>query len=554
MSRRRDLAHPHVVTDGLLGFGAPGAVLLGVLVVLGLLGWLWVVGQLEAARIGATRTGPWLEQLSDIGAAWTPRLETTRLWKLAAASYAVVVWVALTATLVVVRRRGSSPREVRWATSRELVAADLTVAEPTPGRIIVGRSGRRLVATPSTHSLIVFGPSGSGKTAALGAPGLLEWEGPAVVSTVKTDLLAITREARAERGEILVYDPLDRLEDPNRCGWDPLSRCDTYEGAQALAAALVSLSDFGRVDKGDFWQSSAESLLAPLLLAARWGQTSIREVRRWLNLTDWDTPRQFLHADPEAAESLLGATEQTPTDTALSYVATARVALRAYETPAAVESTRLLSQVDLNLLLDGHQTLYLVGDEDDQRRLRPLFVGLIDAIMRHAAKRVNRGIRAEDPLLVMLDDAANSAPLQELDRYASTARDRGIQLVTIWQDLAQIEERFGTHPARTIVNNHQGKVLLPGVTDQRLLEYMSSLLGEERIVQRSGSTGRGHRIAETESWRSLATPDELRRLPEDRAVLVHGSTRPARIDLRPYYTDKRWRHLADRWRPARPAH
>lgn len=168
--------------------------------------------------------------------------------------------------------------------------------------------------------------------------------------------------------------------------------------------------------------------------------------------------------------------------------------------------------------------------------------------MRHAANRVNRGVRAGRPLMVLLDEAANSAPLQDLDRYAFVSRDRGVQLVTVWQDLAQIEDRYGRDRARTILNNHQAKVVLSGVTDRGLLEYLSGLLGDERILQRS-TTGRASNLSESETWRPLATVDELRRLPTDRAVLVHTSTRPARIRLRPYYRQRQWRKLADRWQP-----
>lgn len=551
MTRRRELERPHVVGGGLAGFGGPGLALAAVVLLAGLAGTVYLVGQVEAGRTGATYHGPLLAHLADVGGAWQPQLNSARLWAIAGGAYATVLWLAVTA-VVWLRGRRDRPREVRWAQPRDLKRAGLTAAGPQPGRVIVGRAGRRrLVATPPTHSLVVFGPSGSGKTSAFAVPAVLEWDGPAVVSSVKTDLLHITRQPRGQTGPVLVYDPLDRLEDPQRCGWNPLDRCETYPGAQALAAALMSLSDFGRVEHGDFWQASAQSLLGPLLLAARRAGAGIREVRRWLNTGDWDTPGQWLADDPEAAEALTGATAHTPRDTALSYVATARVALRAYETPAAVASTTLVPQVDLDALLDGRQTLYLVGDEDDQRILRPLFVGLVDAIMRHAARRVNRGHRADKPLLVLLDDAANSAPLQDLDRYAAVCRDRSIQLVTVWQDLAQIEDRYSHDRARTIVNNHQAKMLLPGVTDRNLLDYISGLLGEERIIQHTSSTdGRpGSGLSASEAWQPLATPDELRRLPADRAVLVHGSNRPARLRLRPYYHQAQWRHLGSRWRP-----
>jgi type IV secretion system protein VirD4 len=555
MSRRDLEQRPHVVGSPLADFGTPGLALVVVLLAGCMLGVIYLVGQMQAARSGADYVGPLLAHLADIGAAWDPALDSSRLWAIGGGVTVAGWWVLLTGVLMW-RARRNRHREVRWARTRDLTDADLTVDGPQPGRLIVGQSGRKLVATPRSHSLIVFGPSGSGKTAGFAAPGLLEWDGPAVVSSVKTDLLRITRDERAKAGQTLVYDPLNRLDDVARVGWDPLAQCDTYEGAQALSSALVSLSDFGRVEKGDFWQSSAQSLLAPLLLAARRGSCSIREVRRWLNLAEWDTAREFLADDPEARESLIGATDKTPRDTALSYVATARVALGAYASPAAVESTTMLPQLDLDALLDGRQTLYLVGDEDDQKLLRPLFVGLIDAIMRRAALRTNRGQRAGRPLLVLLDEAANSAPLQDLDRYASVARDRGVQLVTIWQDLAQVEERFGADRARTIANNHQAKVILPGVTDRDLLEWVSRLLGEERILTRSGSNrvaGSGPNWSEQETFQPLITIDELRRMPPGKAVLLHGTTRPARIDLRPYYRSKQWRHLADRWQPAERA-
>src|SRR5690606_38207663 len=94
----------------------------------------------------------------------------------------------------------------RLATARDL--APLIVDGPQPGRFILGRVGRHLVATedrrlsPAANrrtrrrqgdrgAVALIGPARSGKTTAAIA-AILEWTGPAVLASVKTDLLAAT--------------------------------------------------------------------------------------------------------------------------------------------------------------------------------------------------------------------------------------------------------------------------------------------------------------------------------------------------------------------------
>src|SRR6266545_895686 len=61
-----------------------------------------------------------------------------------------------------------------WAGNRELRL--LTVREPEPGRVILGRTPGafgRLLAAEDCHSVLVFGPTGSYKTSALVIPAVL---------------------------------------------------------------------------------------------------------------------------------------------------------------------------------------------------------------------------------------------------------------------------------------------------------------------------------------------------------------------------------------------
>ncbi len=136
----------------------------------------------------------------------------------------------------------------------------------------------------------------------------------------------------------------------------------------------------------------------------------------------------------------------------------------------------------------------------------------------------------------MLDEAAHIAPLPELDGLAATCASHGIQLVTIWQDLAQVRGRYGARAA-TVLNNHRAKLFLPGIADPDTLDYASRLIGDEEVTLPSVTrdpTGR-RSTTSTTGPRRLLPPEELRCLPPGRGVLVYGTLPPVRLQLRPWW-------------------
>jgi type IV secretion system protein VirD4 len=195
--------------------------------------------------------------------------------------------------------------------------------------------------------------------------------------------------------------------------------------------------------------------------------------------------------------------------------------------------------IDPTGLLDGNDTLYLCAPAHDQRRLRPLFATLVAQVIEAAYERSGRrGEPLDPPLLVVLDEAANVAPLAELDVLASTAAGHGVQLVTVWQDLAQLQARYGPR-AGSVVNNHRVKVFLSGIADPATLEHASSLIGETELrtlattVDASGATS----CTDSPTVRRLAPADALRRVPPGDAVVVSGHLPPIRLGLRPWQDD-----------------
>src|SRR5207302_10038209 len=120
------------------------------------------------------------------------------------------------------------------------------------------------------------------KSAGLAVPAMLEWKGPAVASSIKTDLLSATLGRRQRVGPVFVYDPF-RLAGVRAHTWSPLEAARTWDGALEVAWRLAAAGalDQRSVEGGDFWAVAAEQRLAPLLFAAARTGMGIDSVVRW---------------------------------------------------------------------------------------------------------------------------------------------------------------------------------------------------------------------------------------------------------------------------------
>jgi type IV secretion system protein VirD4 len=454
------------------------------------------------------------------------------------------------------RRRRARGRE-RAASEAGQASASSSAAPAGGGRLALGRSHGRLLYTEQRHALVAFGPPQSGKSAGLAVPALLEWDGPAVASSIKTDLLASTITRRRELGDVFVFDPFALSADQSHT-WSPLAGVRSWDGALEMAWRLAAAGELDQkgVDGGDFWAIAAEQRLAPLLYVAARTDAGMDAVVRWTygqgareldaavsELTGSARDESEL-ADAHAAYDALRAFETQADRTRSSIEATAQGVLRAYRFERVLRSARGC-EITADGLLDQRATLFLIGDAKASKLLRPIFLALLSEIVDRAYERATlAGGRLALPLLLCLDEAGNVAPLPNLGEVASTAPSHNIQLVSIFHDLAQARSRYGRQ-AETVVNSHRARMLLPGVGDLDTLRYFSSLAGEEEIRDTTRTTGAGGSNRTTgRRRRPLIAPEQLRQLPQGQALLLYGRIPPTRLTLRMWFADRRLKRLA----------
>jgi type IV secretion system protein VirD4 len=435
------------------------------------------------------------------------------------------------------RRRKAGLPASGFATRRQLGA--LLVRRPTGDRIVLGKLGGSQIAAERLQSVLVVGPSQSGKTRSLALPAIVEWDGPVLATSVKSDLVSETLSRRAALGEVAVFDPTGCSRGVPAAGWSPLTGATSWSSARRTADSLCSLGrrDGGMEDAG-FWYSCAERLIAPLLLAACLRGGSMAMVVRWLEEEDMAEPMLTLESlGQEEAARTAHSTDCMEERQRSSVFSTARSVLDAYADPAVAASEQLTPLLSGAWLLGGNtRSLYCCAPAREQQRLSPVFVALVREVLDAAFEAASLGeTPLEPPLLVVLDEAANVAPLPDLDTILATAAGHGVQLLTVWQDLAQVEARYGPRWA-TVVNNHRAKVICPGVADPRTLEIVSTLAGEAETLQRSRSKAFDGSVTETETASLLpaAPAGWIRRLPEQHLLIVYGRLPPAVVLMRPF--------------------
>lgn len=499
---------------------------------------------------------------------WTSTVAVT----LAAAALAGVL-----ARLLRRSRVGTLPRSPLGVDSRARFAARadlgaLVMRGAEPGRFLLGRTGRATLATeaPPTPvgrararrrsgvgdrgAVALIGPSRSGKTSAA-ISGILTWDGPAVLSSVKADLLAATAGWRRRLGEVRVYDPT-RTTGADSASWSPLASATTTLGAQRAARALCEAAPRGDDVKGGlgYWLAQTEILLSGLLWIGAHAGADMGRVCEWVLVQDRPTSgapgeirtaldallasdnRVVAEEAARAAQAVMSIWAMED-ETRSSVYGTAQTVVWPWADPGVADASKGES-LSLPWLVSGANTVYLCAPLDDQARLAPAFGGLLNDLVKHVYLHVAATGRPLDPPLLVVIDEAGNTPLRSLPQYASTLAGLGVVLVTVWQSIAQIEAAYGRQ-ADTVLTNHLSKVFYRGLSDPAAFRYVGAVLGEVEVETRSrthaGSATPSESHATTRE--PLVAPHMVRQMPAGDALLIHGSLPPIHLRSQPYWED-----------------
>jgi type IV secretory pathway TraG/TraD family ATPase VirD4 len=424
-----------------------------------------------------------------------------------------------------------------WAVPTDL--RRLWVHGPVSGRPYLGVIGRlptRTLAAELEVQPMVIAPPRSGKSTGFVIPWLLDHDGPALVLSTKRDIYDETAARRGCIGRVWVYDPFG--EQPST-GFTPLTPASTWAGAIRTGEALASAAHPDQSNAAnEFWDKEAASMLAALLHAAALGGHGMSEVIRWLDARSFERPIEILEASAAGAAALqLEGVKRRDERNRETTVMAALNLLRVYRYPQVAASAT--GKLTPERFLDGAaNTIYVVAAGHEQEPLRPVILALLSAVYEHAIVKARRDGTLDPRLFILMDEAANIAPVRNLASWLSQCGDHGIVIATIWQSIAQIDQRYGRAARDAICAASTAQVFIPPLAEPTSAGYLTALLGDEPVANASNS-GPSRQTLSVSHQKAAPSP-WLRQIGRGQAVLIYRDLPPAIVTAPGWFEDPRF--------------
>jgi type IV secretion system protein VirD4 len=425
------------------------------------------------------------------------------------------------------------------------LAANLDLPWPTPdpqpvwpatfSGAYLGWGKRGPIFTGPEHPALIIGPPRSGKTSAVIIPALTLWHGPAVVTSTKPDILAVTAAHRSRIGTVWHWDPTGTTPTPpgtTPLRWSPVPGCADWDIAVARTWALATAARPNPTGDSTHWIERAQALLAPLLHAAAVADTDLAAVTTWLHTRDALRPLGLLtgRTGSEIAHQLLTGILATDPREQSGIWSTADGLLAAYRTCTTLTAASQ-PNFDPAAFAASNDTLYITAPSDTQAQHAPLICALLDQLRHTITTRTSPW----PPMLWALDEVANIAPLPTLPSVVADGGAQGLLVLAALQDLSQARQRWGT-AADGFLTLFPTTLALPGIADPVTLKTITTIAGQIDRPQTTTTHGWHNNSRSTTTRKEPLLPEHHIAQGTPGQALAIQTARPARLILTPWHT------------------
>jgi type IV secretion system protein VirD4 len=413
------------------------------------------------------------------------------------------------------------------------------------------------------HCLVVA-PTRAGKGVGYVIPNTLLFNGSIVVLDVKGEIFeATSRHRQAEGDAVYRFSPFDFEHPTHR--YNPLERVARIANLEQRYTELAKISDYfltvsDKGTAGDFLTEGRELFVAAGLLAIERSKPTIGEISRILFGRGATQEVYGEHAEevkhPNAAQTFrkfAGYSDRTLSSHA-SVLGGAGMTL--WNNPAVDRAT---SGNDFSFadLRKRPMSIYVVVNADDIRTLSPLvrlFFGELIATMRSTLPDP----KFEPwPVMVMLDEFDQLGPMPIVEQALKQLAGHGARVSIITQSIPGLDNIYGEN-VRLSLESAAGMKLYLAANDKKTAGEISDALGKTTKLSVSDSVSRDRDFMQRRSVsrrmeeRPLLTPDEVRRLSPDQAILIPERQNPLLVHRIVYFQDPTFKKLFDAQKGALP--
>lgn len=445
------------------------------------------------------------------------------------------------------RRPGEEYGSAKWGNAREL------------NKRYADQNGKNVILTKRVSigldgykhrrnlNILVVGGSGSGKTRFFCKPGIMSVNCSYLIVDPKGEMLRSTGYLLKEEGyDIKVFDLIHPRQSD---GYNPFTYIRDDPDVLKLMDNLVKNTTPPKGASNDpFWEKAEIALDSALMLYLLYEAPAeeqnfemlmfMLECARVMEEDEqYQSPLDLLFQTLEERDpSHIAVREykvykQAAGKTAKSILVTASVRLAAFIFPqyAAMMQT---DEMDFASMGERKRAIFCVipvNDGSMNYLVSMLLTQCFQQLYLRADERYNG--RLPMPVRVIQDEWANVAQPDSYPKVLATCRSYNIGINIIVQNIQSIKALYKDE-WEGIIGNCDTLLFLGGGNEPTSLEFVSKLLGKETVHTRTRGRTKGRSGSSSvnfqQTGRDLMTPDEIRMLPTNDALLFIRGEKPVR--------------------------
>lgn len=445
------------------------------------------------------------------------------------------------------RRPGEEYGSAKWGNAREL------------NKRYADRDGKNVILTKRVSigldgykhrrnlNILVVGGSGSGKTRFFCKPGIMSVNCSYLIVDPKGEMLRSTGYLLKDEGyDIKVFDLIHPRQSD---GYNPFTYIRDDPDVLKLMDNLVKNTTPPKGASNDpFWEKAEialdSALMLYLLYEAPVEEQNFEMLMFMLECArvmeedeQYQSPLDLLFQTLEERDpSHIAVREykvykQAAGKTAKSILVTASVRLAAFIFPqyAAMMQTDEMNFPSLGERKRAIFCVIPVNDGSMNYLVSMLLTQCFQQLYLRADERYNG--RLPMPVRVIQDEWANVAQPDSYPKVLATCRSYNIGINIIVQNIQSIKALYKDE-WEGIIGNCDTLLFLGGGNEPTSLEFVSKLLGKETVHTRTRGQTKGRSGSSSmnfqQTGRDLMTPDEIRMLPTNDALLFIRGEKPVR--------------------------
>lgn len=447
----------------------------------------------------------------------------------------------------------------RFATPGEVAQAGLLKDEHEKPDIIIGKYKGKYLRWGGNQFAFLAAPPRSGKGVGIVIPNCLHYRDSLVVFDPKLENYEITAGYREAHGQevYLLHLSTDQFRSHR---WNPLSYVkrdpDFAPGGAFSIAHILYPVTANMTGSTIFFNEMAQKLFVGLCLY-------LIETEKKTGVVP-SMPAMLKVATPADGQSLVDWIKETVKSTPLSeacktnmlsYVPSAGGQTGAgiisnFMAPLSVFSDPVVAGItsgddfDLRDVRRKRMSIYVgINPNDFSRfgRLINLFFSQLISVNTDQLPEQNSVLKYQ--CLLIMDEFAAMGKVDIIESGAAYIAGYNLRLLAIFQNLAQLNNLYGEHGARSLMTNFDCQIIFTTRDNKDAQEY-SEIIGYETVHSKNRSTGKsGRSISESTGEgagqrRAVMLPQEIKAMPMTDCVINMPGMNTIYANKVRYYNDK----------------